>query len=44
MGIPQLVILMKILALFAANHAGSEERPEEQIGAEEAENYESLIV
>ena len=32
------------LALFVANHAGSEERPEERIGAEEAENYESLIV
>ena len=32
------------LALLAADHAGSEERQEEQIGAEDAENYESLIV
>ena len=32
------------LALLAADHAGSEERQEEQIGAEDAEHYESLIV
>src|SRR5438105_2226016 len=32
------------LALLAADHAGSEERHEEQIGAKDAEHYESLIV
>ena len=32
------------LALLAANHAGSEEQLEEQIVAEDAEHYESLIV
>ena len=32
------------LALLAANHAGSEEQPDEQIGVEDADHYESLIV
>ena len=32
------------LALLAADHAGTKEQPEEQIGAEDADNYESLIV
>ena len=32
------------LALLAADHVGSEEQPEEQIGAEDADHYESLIV
>ena len=32
------------LALLATDHAGSEEQPEEQIGAEDADHYESLIV
>ena len=32
------------LALLAADHAGSEEQPKEQIGVEDAEHYESLIV
>ncbi|XP_072147925.1 uncharacterized protein [Setaria viridis] len=32
------------LGLFAANHAGSEKQPEEEIGAEDADHYESLIV
>jgi hypothetical protein len=33
-----------ILALLAADDAGSEEQPEEQIGADDAEHYESHIV
>jgi len=32
------------LALLAADHVGSEEQLEEQIGAEDADHYESLIV
>jgi len=32
------------LALLAADDAGSEESPDEQIGMEDAEHYESLIV
>ena len=32
------------LALLAADHARSEEQPEEQIGVEDADHYESLIV
>ncbi|XP_066354497.1 uncharacterized protein [Miscanthus floridulus] len=32
------------LALLAADHVGSEEQTEEQIGAEDADHYESLIV
>ena len=31
-------------AMLAADHAGSEGEPEEHIGAEDAERYESLIV
>ena len=33
-----------ILAFLAANHVGSEEQPKEQIGVEDADHYESLIV
>ena len=32
------------LALLAADHVGSEEQPEEQIGVEDVDHYESLIV
>ena len=32
------------LALLAADHVVSEEQPEEQIGVEDADHYESLIV
>ena len=32
------------LALLAADHACSEEQPEEQIGVEDVDHYESLIV
>jgi hypothetical protein len=32
------------LALFAADDAGTKEPPKEQIGADDAEHYESLIV
>ncbi|XP_072148509.1 uncharacterized protein [Setaria viridis] len=32
------------LGLLATDHAGSEEQPEEEIGAEDADHYESLIV
>jgi len=32
------------LALLATDHVGSEEQLEEQIGAEDADHYESLIV
>ena len=32
------------LALLATNHAGSEEQPEEQSGAEDVDHYENLIV
>ena len=32
------------LALLATDQAGGEEQPEEQIGVEDADNYESLIV
>ena len=32
------------LAVLAAHHVGSEEHPDEQIGAENVDHYESLIV
>jgi hypothetical protein len=40
-----LVILMRIhSALLAANHAGNDDHPEEQIGIGVVDHYESLIV
>ena len=32
------------LALLVTNHAGSDDHPEEHIGADDAERYESFIV
>jgi hypothetical protein len=32
------------LALLAANHAGNDDHPEEHIGTDDADHYESLIV